>query len=68
MRLKRQTMAERRVVRTGIITPDDIRKKFNLPKHAEITVRVPGGGDWSGMDAEIGNEIPHIHVKVESFE
>lgn len=48
---------------SGIITAADLRKKFNIPIGAEITVDIPSGGDWSGESVEIGGEsIPHIKV------
>ena len=67
MKLKTDRYPGGRTVKRGLITPDDIRKKFNLPPHAEITVRVPGGGNWAGLDANLGEDIPHIGVKVETI-
>lgn len=32
------------------ITGAEIRKAFKLPYDADLTVRVPGGGDWSNTD------------------
>lgn len=30
----------------------------NIPTDAEITFRVPGGGDWSNMDVDIDQRNP----------
>jgi len=38
---------------SGVITLDDLRKKFNIPVNAEVRVRVPGGGDWSNQDLDV---------------
>lgn len=47
---------------TGIITLEDLRKAFKLPKDALVTVQVPGGGDWSNMQIEMGAEFPGLEV------
>lgn len=52
-------------IRSGVITADDIRRKFRLPANAKITVTVPGGADWSGMDIELGTDFEKIDVTVE---
>lgn len=39
---------------TAHITLEDIRKRFGVPEHAVVTVRVPGGGDWSSQDIAMG--------------
>ena len=67
VKLRADNYPEGRTVKRGLITADDIRKKFNLPANAEITVRIPGGGNWSGLDANLGEDIPHIGVKVETI-
>ena len=67
MKLKIEKFPEGRVVKRGIITVEDVRRKFNLPPNAEVTVRVPGGGNWSGLDAVLGEDVPHINVKVETI-
>lgn len=38
------------------LTPDSIRKAFDLPEDAELFVRVPGGADWSSCDLTLGVE------------
>lgn len=40
------------------ISADQIRQVFNLPGDAEIFVEVPGGGDWSNIDLELGRRQP----------
>lgn len=50
-------------IHEGTITASDLRKMFHIPAHAEIWVRVPGGGDWSSTDLLIA-ESP-IQVKWE---
>lgn len=35
-----------------------IREAFNLPIDAEVTFRVPGGADWSGLDVGVDDENP----------
>lgn len=55
-----------RAVFTAHVTADDIRRAFNFPKTAEVTVTVPGGGDWSGSDLDIGSDIPHVTVSWET--
>jgi len=40
------------------ITGDMIRKAFNFPDSAVVVFRVPGGGDWSGMNVEIEEDTP----------
>lgn len=37
----------------GKITLVDLRKRFNIPDRAEVTVRVPGGADWSNTDLSL---------------
>lgn len=37
----------------GVITLEDLRKKFNIPAHADVVVHVPGGGDWSNTSLNI---------------
>lgn len=32
--------------------------KLGLPENAKLKVRVPGGGDWSNTDLEIGSDGP----------
>jgi len=34
---------------------------YDLPREAEIVFRVPGGGDWSGLDIDIDLHNP-IHI------
>lgn len=43
----------RTVTYAGVITLDDLRKKFNIPADAEVYVRVPGGADWSNTDLDL---------------
>ena len=51
---------------SGIITAADLRKQFNIPEAAEITVDIPSGGDWSGESVEVGGDaIPHIKIEWE---
>lgn len=33
-------------------------KGCDVPDNADVLVRVPGGGDWSNMDLEIGRDTP----------
>jgi hypothetical protein len=40
-------------VMRGALTAAQIRKAFNIPDNASITVHVPGGGDWSSTDLEV---------------
>jgi len=40
----------------GIITLEELREAFGLPADAEVTVRVPGGGDWSNEDITMGSK------------
>lgn len=46
----------------GVIPLAELKVRFNLPNQARITVEIPGGGDWSGMEVAIGEEIPHLKV------
>lgn len=39
-----------------VYTAEDLRKHLKLPRGAKLFVHVPGGGDWSSMDLEIGVE------------
>jgi hypothetical protein len=52
-------------VKCGTITVDMLRKAFQLPDHAEITITVPTGGDWSGMNITFGEDFNELRVKVE---
>ena len=38
----------------GRITLTDLRERFGILDHAVVTVRVPGGGDWSNTDLKMG--------------
>lgn len=67
MKLKRNTYPEGRIVKCGTITVEMLRKAFRLPKHAELTLTVLTGGDWSGMNAVFGEDITEIRVKVEDI-
>lgn len=40
----------------GTITIEDLRKAFKIPDCASVTVRVPGGGDWSNTDLDIDRD------------
>jgi hypothetical protein len=65
-------MAKKRFTRTmpirntihyhGVITADDIKRKFKIPAQAQITMTVPGGGNWSGMSIVMGEDFPHLTV------
>jgi hypothetical protein len=50
-RVSREVLVETRLTQT--ITAADIRKAFRLPKNAEITFAIPGGGDWSNTTVDI---------------
>lgn len=39
-----------------VLNAEDIIKKFNFPKDAEVFVSVPGGGDWSNTTLMIGRD------------
>ncbi len=51
------------------INRDDPIKLLKLPEDAEIFVNVPGGGDWSNMRLDIGEDsnifIRHSETKTE---
>lgn len=64
-RFKIDTYDNSRVVTSGKITAADLRAAFKIPDDAEISVSIPTGGDWSGMDATLGTDIPHIDVRWE---
>lgn len=32
----------------------------SIPRSAEVTVHVPGGGDWSNTDLTIDNDLPVV--------
>jgi hypothetical protein len=49
----------------GIITLEDLQKKFNIPEGARVTVQVPGGGDYSNTKLEIGTDVDGIEVRWE---
>lgn len=51
----------------GVITLEDIKKKFNIPDGATVSVKVPGGGDWSGMDIDMGVDFETINVSWEKI-
>lgn len=42
-------------IRTAHFTAAALRKALGLPDDAEITVAVPGGGDWSNAALEISD-------------
>lgn len=51
------------------ISAEDFRallkmKKIDVPDTARVIVRVPGGGDWSNTDLEIGSESFKDSTKV----
>ena len=49
------------------ITAEAIRERFKIPIEAELTVTVPRGGDWSGLDLTIGgDEVPYITASWET--
>lgn len=56
-----------RIVRSGVITIADLRKAFGIPAHADVTITVPRGGDWSGMSLVVGEDIPGIDVRWEEI-
>lgn len=33
---------------------------YDVPQNAEVFVEVPTGGDWSGMDLDVGTDAPLI--------
>lgn len=49
-----------RQVYTMQISAHAIRQNFNLPPDAEVSVTVPSGADWSGMELTIGDDVPHV--------
>ena len=62
----------KRVEHNVTITADDIRAYVTsklkdrhpseAPSHARVLIRVPGGGDWSNMDIELGEDVEVIRV------
>lgn len=37
----------------------------NLPADATLSVQVPGGGDWSNCNLEIGEDVDRLNVSYE---
>jgi hypothetical protein len=56
MRFKKTT---EKVVMSGVITVDDLRKKFRIPENATITITVPSGDKFETLN------IHEIHVSFE---
>lgn len=59
------TVVSTKVRYERVITVDEIRRKFCIPDQAKVSIEVPGGGDWSGMELSIGDDIGHIKVSWE---
>jgi len=53
--MKQLTTTEVTTVKTTVvtITAQDIREAFGLPSRADVTLRVPGGGDWSNTNLDL---------------
>jgi hypothetical protein len=63
------TRTEKRIKKTGLITADDIRKKFRLPDNAEIYVTIPYemySGQSLSLDKKDG-DVEGIAVEVEEI-
>lgn len=57
---------------TVVITRNDLLKLLrdnfiHAPDDADIFVKIPGGGDWSGQNLDIDSTIP-IHVEYTEVE
>lgn len=50
------------VLHEVFITSADLKRKFDLPMAADVSVRVPGGGDWSNKDLDIDNGNSVVRV------
>lgn len=62
MKMFESRLIEETKVYQGKITLDDLRIKFDIPPQAKVTIRVPGGGDWSNQDIELDNKENVINV------
>lgn len=51
------TLTRTTVVRTHtcVISAGLIRRMFDLPADAKITIGIPGGGDYSNMDLQVSD-------------
>lgn len=57
------------VVTTQTFTATEIRAALGLPRNAVLSVHVPGGGDWSNDDLELGDVRGVVlDVKIETTE
>jgi len=45
----------------GVITLDDLRKKFDIPNHADVSISVPSG---MGGELSMGEHLDFGHLDV----
>lgn len=67
MKIKTTTKTVTTKYHTATISAEDIKKAFGLPDDCELCVEVPSGGDYSGVELEIGYDT-ELTVKWEETE
>lgn len=45
---------------SGVITLDDLRRKFNIPAGADVFIKVPSGGDWSNTNLDLSEVMIQV--------